>query len=174
MKCVKIFAVMAAVVVGTLAQTSVSSLAQNAPSPEALQAAKDLVSVISSTTISDMSSKMVAQVWPSIETALRTQNPKLDAATLADMRAEYEWIMVTNITLAMNDAPPIYARYFTAQEMRDIMAFYRSPAGAKTLKTMPEITASITALMTTRLQGLQEKVNLAFLNVMQRHGLYAQ
>jgi hypothetical protein len=33
----------------------------------------------------------------------------------------------------------IYARHYTAEEIRQITAFYRSPVGAKTLATMPAV-----------------------------------
>jgi len=31
------------------------------------------------------------------------------------------------------EGPAIYARHFTAQELREIMAFYRTPTGGKLL-----------------------------------------
>jgi hypothetical protein len=87
---------------------------------------------------------------------------------------EYEKLQISYISEIVDEAPSIYARYFSAQEMRDITAFYRTPAGAKTLKVMPRATADLFALVTPRMQGMQERVNLAFLNILQKHGLYAK
>ena len=36
---------------------------------------------------------------------------------------------------------PIYARHFTQSELEEILAFYRTPVGAKSIRAMPSITA---------------------------------
>lgn len=153
---------------------------QNAPpgtpsaSADALQAAKELVGLVSGSMLSDIANRMTAQVWPPIETALRTQNAKINSATLLELRAEFARQMVAGISDAMQSAPAVYAHYFTVQEMRDLAAFYRTPIGIKTLQVMPQVMADINGLILPRLQGLQERVNLAFLNILQKRGLYAQ
>jgi hypothetical protein len=161
----------------TTGPTPSSAPTQATPAPvsaEALQAAKDLVAMVSVSMLSDLTNKMTAQVWPSVEAVLRAQNPKVDAATLMELRGEFQRQILDNVAEAMKDAPTIYGRYFTAQEMRDLAAFYRTPVGAKTLQAMPQITADLNGLMLARMQSLQERVNLAFLNVLQKHGLYAK
>ena len=40
------------------------------------------------------------------------------------------------VTLAL----PVYIRHYTVEEMRAIMAFYKTPAGAKLVQSMPDIT----------------------------------
>jgi hypothetical protein len=40
---------------------------------------------------------------------------------------------------AIKDAPAVYAKYFTALELRAISAFYRTSVGAKVLQTMPKV-----------------------------------
>ncbi len=82
--------------------------------------------------------------------------------------------MTDNYAEVMKEAPAIYAKYFTAQEMRDLVAFYQTPLGAKTMQVMPKAMADFAAMTLARMQGLQEKVYLAFLNVLQKRGLYAQ
>jgi uncharacterized protein len=146
----------------------------SAPSPEALQAAKELVATVSSDMIADMAGRTTAQVWPSMETALRAQNAKIDAATVTELRNEFQKLVVDYVSEIMNDLPAIYARYLTAQEMREIVAFYRTPTGAKALKVMPQATADSVSLIMPRLQGMQEKANLAFLTILQKRGYYAR
>jgi uncharacterized protein len=150
------------------------AVAQSSASQEALQAATNLVSIVSGSMVSDVITRTTSQVWPRIESAVRTQNPKIDAATIAQLRQQFERLIVSSISDVMKEAPAIYMRYFTAQEMRDIVAFYRTPTGAKALKVMPQASADLLASMTPRLQGLEEKVNLAFLNILQQRGFYAQ
>jgi hypothetical protein len=150
------------------------SAAQSPSSPEALQAAGEFVSVISSGMISDFAAKMTEQVWPNIEAGLRAQNPKLDSMTMIELRNEFERLLAVNISEMMNDAPTIYARLFTPQEMRELIAFYRTPVGAKALKLMPQATTDLMSLMLPRMRAMQEKANFAFLTILQRRGFYAR
>jgi hypothetical protein len=145
-----------------------------APSPEALAAAKELVAVLSGDIVNDLAGKMNAQAWPAIEQGLRGQYPQIDAATTAELRGEFERQMVASMTEHMNEAPAIYARYLTVQEMRDIQAFYRTPTGAKTLKLMPQIMGEVMGNLTPRMQGMMQRINVAFTGILQKHGYAAK
>ena len=46
------------------------------------------------------------------------------------------------VTLAL----PVYTKHFTDQEMKAIMAFYRTPAGAKLVESMPDITQEMSRI----------------------------
>jgi len=144
------------------------------PTPETLQAAKDLVGLMSGATVSEMTSDMTAKVWPQLEAALRTQYPKIDAATLSDLRAEYEKLVSDTVTDAMKEAPPIYARYFTAAEMNEIATFYKTPTGAKALTVMPKAMADFLPILLPRMQQMQGLLGAAFDKVLQQHGLKAK
>jgi hypothetical protein len=141
-----------------------------AASPEALEAATELVSLISSSMVTDLTSKVTAQAWPPIESSLRNRNPKIDTATIVALRMEFDRLTVRNILEIMNNAPTIYARYFTAQEIRDILAFYRTPTGAKTVKVMPDVTVELTALLMQDFSGRQQNIQQAFDNILRVHG----
>jgi len=158
---------------GILSGTS-PAMAQSSPSPQARQAASELVSLVSSGMLSDMAAKMTEQAWPSVESSLLNRNPKLDAGTIADLRKEFHRLTVDAMSEIINDAPEFYARHFSVQEMQELVAFYRTPTGAKTLKVMPQVTTEFAAAMVPRLQGMAEKVNLAFLTILQKRGYYAQ
>lgn len=62
----------------------------------------------------------------------------------------------------MAQAVPIYARNFTADEIRQIAAFYRTPVGAKMLAAMPKLASeSMQAsqkLMIERMQVVMHKL----------------
>ena len=71
---------------GGLAQSPETSQ----PSSEALQAARNLVALVSPATITQMVSDVTAKVWPTIEAAMRSKYSKIDDATLGELRGEYE------------------------------------------------------------------------------------
>ncbi|MRW87211.1 DUF2059 domain-containing protein [Pseudoduganella sp. FT26W] len=62
----------------------------------------------------------------------------------------------------MAQAVPLYARNFTADEIRQIAAFYRTPVGAKMLAVMPKLAAesmqSSQQLMIKRTQSMMQKL----------------
>jgi uncharacterized protein len=145
------------------------ALAQTS-SPEQLQAARELAALASGNVLIDVTATLVKQVWPTIEAALRTKNPKIDAATLAELRKEFEQLQVSAINETMTDTALIYARYFTAQEMRDILAFYRTPTGAKALKIMPQATLELARALSPRLELLSATVTQRFSAILQLRG----
>jgi hypothetical protein len=147
-----------------------ASPAAPAPSAEALATAKELVALMSGDTMRDLTGRMTAQVWPNIEQSLRMQFPTIDAATIAELRAELEKQMGANVAESMDDAPAVYARYLTVAEMRDILAFYRTPTGAKTLKLLPQITSEVMGNFMPRMQGMMARIDTALTGILQKHG----
>jgi hypothetical protein len=70
----------------------------------------------------------------------------------------------------MQDAAPIYARHFTEQELRDILAFYRTPTGVKALQRLPQVLAESMAAMTLRLEAAQERTMESFMRILRERG----
>jgi hypothetical protein len=141
--------------------------AQNAGSPEAMKAAQELAGIMTGDTIAQVSHSVTAQLWPRIEAQF---GGKVDSATLSDLRTEFESALTAFTSEVMKDTPAVYAKYFSAQELNDLIAFYHSPTGAKALKTMPMITADISADIVPRLQAFQSGLGERMKAVMERHG----
>lgn len=138
-----------------------------APSPDALKAAEELAALMSGDTVGQMSAAMTAQIWPAIE---RQLGPKVDAATLTELRGEFEQSLGAFSKAAMADAPAVYARHFTVQELRDLLAFYKSPVGAKTLRTMPAVMAELGQEMAPRIQAFQTELHAKMEATLKKHG----
>ena len=145
--------------------------AQDAPSAETLQAAKDLMAVMSADTIRQMVTGMTNQLWPAIEREVRGKRPDVDQATLTELRTEFENIQMRYMANVMADAPMIYARHFTAAELRDMLAFYKTPTGQKSLKAMPQVMTDIFAMIMPQMQGLQAQIITAFQEVLRKKGI---
>ena len=153
-----------AVVCGSLV---FAARAEDAPSPEALKAAQELAQVVSADTVNQMSGAMTAQIWPTIENSLAA---RIDAATLAELRAEFEKSVAAFANETMRASPAVYARNFTAQELRDILAFYKTPTGAKALHTMPKVMGEVMAQMGPRMQVFQQDLNARMVAILEKHG----
>jgi len=107
-----------------LCGAGIQARAEDQPSPEALAAAKELMAVISPDMMKQLAGSISATFWPVVEQKARAD--KIDDATIGELRAEFERIQVAFASEAMNDAPPIYARHFTAADLR--AAFHRRRA----------------------------------------------
>jgi hypothetical protein len=169
MKILKVFALTAALGATSpaLAQAPAQPPAQ--PSPEAIAAARELMSLTTETMLGDLVKAVTAQTWPPIEQMLRTRF-NVDDNAIAELRREFERLQMAEIGQILQEAPAIYARYFTVDELKGIIAFYRTPVGMKTLKVMPQAMGEFTQLMVPRLQIIQQKVQAAFEQILKARG----
>jgi uncharacterized protein len=140
--------------------------AQGVGSPEAVRAANELVLLLSKDLMGQMTKEVTEQAWPRIEHILG----KMDKATMAELRREFEVAMTAMMADVMQDAAPIYARHFTEQELRDILAFYRTPTGVKALQRLPQVLAESMAAMSLRLEASQERTMESFMRILRERG----
>ena len=151
-----------------VAGASQQARAEDTPAPEALQAANELLTVLSPDMMAQLTGRITNAFWPAVEQKARAD--KIDEATIAELHQELESIELAFVNDAMKQAPPIYARHFTVAELHELTAFYRTPIGAKALHEMPQVTGEFMALMVPRLQDLQHQVGDAFNKTLHQHG----
>jgi uncharacterized protein len=174
MKILRAVLLASAVGIGAVVPATAQQAAP-AASPEALQAAKELIAVLSPDMIKDMNNKMFAQMWPSFEQGLQAQFSSLDAATMDELKGEIRSVMEkelnTEMSTLVETMPAVYAKYMTVDEMHAIREFYRTPAGAKVLKVMPEIMSESMAGFAPHLQSMMQRLNVSILAILQKHSL---
>jgi hypothetical protein len=134
---------------------------------EALQAANELASIISADAVNQISRELTAIFWPNLENSLKS---KVDDATLSELRTDFERRLAQFGAEAMKDAPAVYMKYFTVQELRDITAFYQTSAGAKALQTMPKLMIEHLSGVRPKVQEFQQGVRTGVQEILQRHG----
>jgi hypothetical protein len=170
MSLMRVFAMLAALVLpGPLAWVNAAA-AQGSATPEALEAARELLAIVSKDTLQQVVTQVTGQVWPTVERSLRAKQPEISAAQLGELRAEFERIQLEYMANVMNDAPVIYARHFSAAELRELLTFYHSPIGAKALRVLPQVAAEVMALIMPRLQQVQAQTMEAFTKVLRQRG----
>ena len=118
-----------------------------------------------------LNAQAVEIAWPGIETALRAQKPGIDAATLAELRREFERIRLARLSDAVKDVPAIYARHLNADDMRVLAAFYGTATGAKMLQALPKIMPEAFATVLPRMQSMTAETQDAFLKLLRERGL---
>jgi hypothetical protein len=102
---------------------------------------------------------------------LRTQKPGIDAATLAELRREFERIRLARLSEIKKDIPAIYARYLTADDMRVLAAFYSTATGTKMLQVLPKILPEAFATVLPRMQSMTAETQDSFLKLLRERGL---
>jgi hypothetical protein len=157
-----------AVVVATLA--AAPAVAAENPSPEALAVARELFAVTFDRAGAEINARAVEHAWPGLEKALRAGNPNLDAAAAADLRREYERIRLQKMRDLMKDAPAIYARHLSQDDMVSIMTFYRTPAGTKLMKEVPAIVSEIFAIALPGMPTVVADTHQEFLDLARQRG----
>ena len=145
--------------------------AQDAPAADALQAANELMAIMSKDTVRQIVVGMTNQVWPSVERAIRSKRSDIDQTTLSELRSEFERIQMQYMANVMADAPAIYARHLSAQELRDMTAFYRTPSGQKSMQVMPQVMSEVFAMVVPKMQGVQAQIMDAFTRVLRQRGI---
>jgi uncharacterized protein len=155
-------------VLALLAGVGPRAHAEDTPSPEALQAANELFTIMSGDMLRQLTSQMMNAFWPALEQKVRSE--RIDDATIAELKSEMESIQLAFVTEAVKEAPPIYARHFTVAELKELMAFYRSPVGAKALRELPQVMGEFTTLLMQRLPAVQGQIGEAFNRILRAHG----
>jgi uncharacterized protein len=142
--------------------------ADNAPSPEALKAADELFTVVSGDMLHQLVIQITGAFWPSLEASARAE--KIDDATIAELRKEFDRLELAFVTSSLKEAPPVYARHFTVDELKGLAAFYRTPLGAKALHEMPQVMGEFTSAIVPRLDTLRQQTGEAFNKVLRERG----
>jgi hypothetical protein len=155
-------------VVLLLAGAGERARADDTPSPEAIAAANELFTILSADMMKQLTGQMTGAFGPVVEQ--KAHADKIDDATIAELRAEFERIQISFVTDAMKEAPPIYARHFTVAELRDLSAFYRTPTGAKALHELPQVMGEFATLLVPRMQDLQRQTTEGFTRILHEHG----
>lgn len=161
----KLFGTAMAAALGATLSWGTPALATDA---EALAAARDLVA---ETTMDGMVGDIVARTWPAMEPAIRRATPDASPEAMKGFRADYVRIVTERTEELVAETPAIYARYFSAEELKALVAFYRSPVGRKSLAVMPAIVGDMVRITTERLPLVTAEITEAFRRKMRAKGV---
>ena len=121
----------AAIAVALIAANPVVHAQQ--PSAASMLVAKQLISVTGATTLFN---PLIAGVVEQAKLLYLQQNPGL-AKDLNEIAAKMRKDLQPRFAEVTNQIAKLYATHFTEQELKAILAFYRSPAGKKMLVQQP-------------------------------------
>ncbi len=126
-----------------------------AQSPGALAAAKELVTLKGAAAMFD---PLIPGVIESAKNQLVPTNPQL-TGPINDVAVQLHKEYAARRTELVDTVATIYAKHFTEAELKDMIAFYRTPSGRKMLSEEPAaIQESLTAAQTWANQFSDEVV----------------
>ncbi len=105
------------------------------PTPAALASAKELISITGATTLF---SPLIAGVVEQAKIVYLQQNPAL-SKDLNDIATQMRTDLQPRFSELTDEVARQYAVNFTEQELKDVLAFYKTTAGKKLLTTQPKI-----------------------------------
>lgn len=122
-------------IIGSVLLCWTSAAPAQAPSPEAMTAARTLVTTLK---FSDHYKALLPAILLNIKPTLTQDRPEIErdydamTAMVADAYTPYYKAMIESVAA-------LYAGSFSVEELREIEAFYRKPVGQKFLETSPGI-----------------------------------
>jgi hypothetical protein len=110
--------------------------ATQAPAPDAMAAARELVTVMRAT---EQIKAIVPLIMQQLKPAIVQGRPEVerDYDVMLPILVD---LVNTRVAVMVDAVAAIYARTFTPDEMRQVTAFYRGQVGQKLLDKMPLIT----------------------------------
>jgi hypothetical protein len=119
-----------------VALISLSPAAQaQQPSAASMAAAKEIISINGATTLFDA---LIPGVVEQAKLLFLQQNPGLNK-DLTDVAATLRADFAPRFSELTNELARLYATNFTEQELKDVLTFYKSPAGKKLIVAQPNI-----------------------------------
>jgi hypothetical protein len=112
-----------------------AALAQPAPSATAIATARELVETKGGTAMFD---PVIVSVVEQTKAALLQTNPQL-AKDLNDVALQLRGEFASRRNELMAYAAKLYADRFSEQELKDMLAFYKSPLGKKMTNVEPQV-----------------------------------
>jgi hypothetical protein len=119
----------AALVAGAVAAVPLSASAQQQPSAGAMSAASEIVDVRGAMAVFE---PLIPGVVEQAKNVFLQTNPMLQK-DLNEAAANVRKTMSARTTELKSEVAKIYASRFTEQELKDLLAFYKSPLGKKML-----------------------------------------
>ena len=162
----RIFGLLIALVL--VAASGERARADDTPSPEALAAARQLFTIVSGDMLQQLTTQITGAFWPSVEQSARSE--KIDDATIAELRKEFDRVELAFVTDALKQAPAIYARHLPLPSSMNYRRSTKRRSAPKRLHEMPQVMGEFTSTLVPRLKEVQRQASEAFDKILRERG----
>ena len=137
-----------------------------APSPDAMAAARELIVTMRA---ADFFKNVVPALMQSFKPAIVQNRPQVERDYDAIMPLLQEG-MNARLNELSEEIAAVYARNFTADELREAVAFYRGPTGQKIVQKLPVITQESMAIGQRFGQSIASELRGRMIDELRRRG----
>ncbi len=117
-----------------------SALAVSAPAPAGeTEKDEDIRKLLEMTGTLDVGQQMTDTFMRQMVQTLTQARPDIPAGVYEVMREEVNSIIAENLDGFVEMIVPVYSRHFSEQEIKGLLAFYRTELGQKAIRVMPEL-----------------------------------
>lgn len=155
----------AAAVVLAMALASPAAQAQQ-PSPAALLTAKEIVNVTGATALFN---PLIAGVVEQAKNLFLQQNPSL-GKDLNEVAAKLRADLAPRFDELTNEVAKLYATHFTEAELKDLLAFYKTPVGKKLITEQGKVAEGSLKFAQTWANNLSDQVLAKMRDEMKKRG----
>ena len=159
-------ALRAGVVGAALLVLPAAGLAQQSPSPAAIEVAKEIVTIKGG---DNMFGPLIPNVVEQAKSMFEQQNPAL-GKDLSTVAAKLRTDLAPRMTEVNNEIAKAYASHFTESELREMLAFYKSPVGRKMIAEEPKAIAQAVNFAQSWAQKFSEEVLTKYRAEMKKMG----
>ncbi|GBD50706.1 DUF2059 domain-containing protein [Methylopila sp. Yamaguchi] len=136
--------------------------------PEAIDLARQLMQV---TLVDQLQRQMVDQSWAQMEALIHQSAPEVTSDQFVELKSEFAAIAEKDIAASLASVPAVYAKHFSAQELKDMLAFYETPTGRKTITVMPALMGELMQTLTPQMLESAKRMQEAFTRVLAKKGI---
>jgi uncharacterized protein len=137
------------------------------PTAAAIASAKELVTITGATTLFN---PLIAGVIEQAKILFLQQNPGA-TKDLNEIAEKLRTELAPRFAELTNELAKLYATNFTEQELKDILAFYKSPSGQKILVQQPKVVDSSMKFAQEWANKLSDEVIVKMRDEMKKRGL---
>lgn len=145
---------LASVILALALASQAAHAQQHQPSPAAVATAKELIKVTGAT---QLFNPLIAGVVEQAKLLYLQQDPQL-SKDLNEIAAKMRTDLQPRFSELSDEVALLYASNFTEQELKDILVFYKSPAGQKMLQAQPQVIDSSMKFAQTWANKLSDEV----------------
>jgi len=106
----------------------------------------DIEQLLEMTGSAEIGRQMAGAVVQQMTVFLRKARPDIPQRVLDVLPAEVDGVFMDNIGTLMDLTIPLYHKYFTGAEIKELIRFYSTPLGKKAIESMPALMGEAIAL----------------------------
>lgn len=99
----------------------------------------DIVTLLQMTGVEALGLQMGVTVANQMIDALTKENPEIPPPVVTAIKDEVNLVFTEDMPKLMTEIVPVYAKYFTQDEVKGLIAFYGTPLGKKSIEVMPAV-----------------------------------